>query len=51
MTTSIILELLPKLQATLARHDTPANRSNYQRFFKEKLGYGLLCSQDRAPEF
>ncbi len=29
--------ILAKLKAALARHDKPANRSNYQRFFKEKL--------------
>lgn len=29
--------LINKIQTALARHDTPANRSNYQRFFKEKL--------------
>jgi 3-methyladenine DNA glycosylase AlkD len=28
---------LQKLKSEIAKHDTPANRSNYQRFFKEKL--------------
>jgi len=29
--------LIANLQSALARHDTPANRVDYQRFFKEKL--------------
>ncbi len=35
--------LIAKIQAALAHHDTPANRANYQQFFKEKLKepYGL----------
>ena len=35
--------LLAKIKAALARHDKPANRANYQQFFKEKLKepYGL----------
>lgn len=35
--------LIKTIKATLARHDKPANRANYQQFFKEKLKepYGL----------
>jgi 3-methyladenine DNA glycosylase AlkD len=29
--------LIEKIKAEIARHDTPENRSDYQRFFKEKL--------------
>jgi 3-methyladenine DNA glycosylase AlkD len=29
--------IIARLQEELARHDTPENRINYQRFFKEKL--------------
>ena len=35
--------LVEKIKAALVKHDTPANRANYQQFFKEKLKepYGL----------
>jgi 3-methyladenine DNA glycosylase AlkD len=29
--------LIQKIQAEIAKHDRPANRTNYQKFFKEKL--------------
>ncbi len=29
--------LIKKIKAALAKHDKPANRANYQQFFKEKL--------------
>ena len=35
------LMLLQKLQSEIARHDTPANRVDYQRFFKEKLEHPI----------
>jgi len=33
--------LIKTLQAALAKHDTPANRVDYQRFFKEKLKHPI----------
>ena len=33
----IMKAILSKIQAEIARHDKPENRSNYQQFFKEKL--------------